>query len=288
MALFVRNCKLVLLLRKEFSEGEENIFRPAEWRWKLPQVCDNEWHHYAINVNFPKVELVVDGDKWSAEKDNPEIIDDWPLHPVAGITTRTSVGACWQGAEEDFKHELTGYLAGLSILRGSNENTEVLRCLHQCAESLQVPASSSLPAGMEMVTDKRGSRVIVDGPDSKDITKLMEQVAYLNTREFPAPGKRIVNLSTKLTCEDGHVMHLREQKSFVNVIEVPEPKIDIKGTADIKREYDDFKLGVRIFADVHILMTTGSAGNGKPTSTNPLIECHIIHPSFLSYCRRTG
>ncbi len=32
MALFVRNCKLVLLLRQEFKEGEENVFRPAEWR----------------------------------------------------------------------------------------------------------------------------------------------------------------------------------------------------------------------------------------------------------------
>ena len=38
MALFVRNCKLVLLLRREYQQGEENVFRPAEWRWKLPQV----------------------------------------------------------------------------------------------------------------------------------------------------------------------------------------------------------------------------------------------------------
>lgn len=37
-ALFVRNCRLILLLRRDFSEGDLNIFRPAEWRWKLPQV----------------------------------------------------------------------------------------------------------------------------------------------------------------------------------------------------------------------------------------------------------
>ena len=40
--------------------------RPAEWRWKLPQVCDNEWHHYAVSVNFPNAELTVDGDRFVA------------------------------------------------------------------------------------------------------------------------------------------------------------------------------------------------------------------------------
>ena len=73
------------------------IFRPAEWRWKLPQVCDDEWHHYAVNVNFPVVTLVVDGEEWTDKKDNPEIIDDWPLHPADDITTKVSIGACWQG-----------------------------------------------------------------------------------------------------------------------------------------------------------------------------------------------
>ena len=50
----------------------------------------------------------------------------------------------------------------------------------------------------------------------------------------------------------------------VNVIPVPEPVVHISGTSDISREYEDFKLGVRIFADVHIVMTTGSpTGNGN-------------------------
>jgi hypothetical protein len=48
-------------------------------------------------VNFPEVELIVDGDKWIDERDNPEIIDDWPLHPAADITTKITIGACWQG-----------------------------------------------------------------------------------------------------------------------------------------------------------------------------------------------
>ena len=64
-ALFVHNCRLVLLLRREpssapsdptvSSEGASDSFQPAEWRWKLPEVCDAKWHHYAVSVEFPDV-----------------------------------------------------------------------------------------------------------------------------------------------------------------------------------------------------------------------------------------
>ena len=89
-------------------------------------------------------------------------------------------------------------------------------------------------------------------------------MAYLNTREFPAPGKRTATLNTKVTCKSGQTLSLAEQRVDVNVIAVPEPTIQISGTSDISREYEDFKLGVRIFADVHIVMTTASdAAGGK-------------------------
>ena len=55
-AMFVHNCRLVMLLRQEPGRGIDlNTFKPAEWRWKLAQVCDGEWHHYAISVDFPQV-----------------------------------------------------------------------------------------------------------------------------------------------------------------------------------------------------------------------------------------
>ncbi len=208
MALFVRNCKLVLLLRQEYQDGQENVFRPAEWRWRLPQVCDDQWHHYAVSVDFPDVTLTVDGDRWVAEqeeeenraKENPEVIDDWPLHSMPELSTRVTVGACWQGAEDEYRHRLKGHLAGLSYVAGANENGEVLRCLQECAESLKVPAASEVAPGLEMVANGRGSRVVVDGQwDSngagvnevqRGMEDLVRQVAYLNTREFPAPGMK--------------------------------------------------------------------------------------------------
>ena len=45
---------------------------------------------------------------------------------------------CFSGSENRYRHEFNGYLAGLSYLANAVEHTEVLRCLHQCAESLQV------------------------------------------------------------------------------------------------------------------------------------------------------
>jgi len=55
-AMFVHNCRLVLLLRQEPGRGVNlDTFKPAEWRWKLSQVCDAQWHHYAVSVDFPQV-----------------------------------------------------------------------------------------------------------------------------------------------------------------------------------------------------------------------------------------
>lgn len=60
-AMFVHNCRLVFLLRKEASQVDSlDKFQPAEWRWSIPQVCDDKWHHYAMTVNYPQVRLSPD------------------------------------------------------------------------------------------------------------------------------------------------------------------------------------------------------------------------------------
>merc|ERR1712088_921521 len=223
-SLFVRNCKLVLLLRRDYEEEERNVFKPAEWRWTIPQVCDDAWHHYAVSVSPQGVQLTLDGELWQAEKENPEVIDDWPLHPAADIKTTLSVGACWHGAEHGMRHQLHGYLAGLSILPGKREHSEVLRCLVQCSESLQLPATNLLEPGMEMVTNSHGSQVTIDGEDVENMNQLVRQVAYLNTREFPAPGRRRLELETSIT----------------------------------SRTYQAFKRGVRVFSDLRIEVSKGS------------------------------
>ena len=120
--------------------------------------------------------------------------------------------------------------------------------------------------------------VTITGSSAESMTSLVREVAYLNTREFPAPGRRIARLETKLQCRDGKTIHLEGQRIDVDVIPVPEPNIEISGTEDISREYTDFKLGVRVFADVRIVMTTGSSsGGGEPVNgiENRLDQCLV-------------
>ncbi|CAH0549195.1 unnamed protein product [Brassicogethes aeneus] len=251
-ALFVRNCRLILLLRRDFSEGDLNIFRPAEWRWKIPQVCDDQWHHYAINVRFPDVELYIDGQIFRSEKKNPEVIDDWPLHPTKGINTTLTVGACWQGSDNKMRHHLKGYLAGLSVLVGENEKPEVLNCLHQCKESLQVPAMELLQPGMELLTNSDLTEVTVEGDNRTNLEVLVRKIGYANTREFPTPGRRNLRLTTTVTCDNGKTVKVPDAQTYVMVLKPQTPSINLNGTGNMARKYEDFRMGVRVLADVHI------------------------------------
>lgn len=102
---------------------------------------------------FPEVQLYIDGQPFKQDKINPEVIDDWPLHPAKGINTSLSIGACWQGSENKFKHHFRGYLAGLSLLIGKTEDPSVLACLHKCKESLEVPGMEVVQPGMQLMTN---------------------------------------------------------------------------------------------------------------------------------------
>lgn len=64
-------------------------------------------------MRFPNVELYVDGTLHHAEPKNPEVIDDWPLHPTKDITTTLTVGACWQG---EIKYFIADWIVSVLIL----------------------------------------------------------------------------------------------------------------------------------------------------------------------------
>ena len=258
-ALFIRNCRLILLLRRDFSEGDPNIFRPAEWRWKLAQVCDDKWHHFAIQVDFPKVTLFVDGEEWHTDEKNPEIIDDWPLHPAKGINTTLVVGACWQGSDNKTKHNFRGYLAGLSVLVGRNEKPEVLSCLRHCQEGIHVPPMDLLQPGTQLLTNSDMTEVRIDGDNRTNVETLLRRIGYSNTRRFPTPGRRNFRLDTVIKCEgsESRPLVIPSIQSYVTVLPPPRPGITVNGTGYVAREYADFRLGVRVFPDAKV--TAGSA-----------------------------
>jgi hypothetical protein len=48
-------------------------------------------------MKFPDGKLFVDGQEFVSDEKNPQVIDDWPLHPTQDIQTKLAVGGCWQG-----------------------------------------------------------------------------------------------------------------------------------------------------------------------------------------------
>ncbi|XP_013773618.1 calsyntenin-1-like [Limulus polyphemus] len=251
-SIFVRNCKLILLLRREFYQERPSVFRPAEWRWKIPEVCDNQWHHYGVSVKFPEVILFVDGDMFTASANNPEIIDDWPLHPMKDVRSVFVVGACWQGHENKTAFHFRGYLAGLSLLREQTENPEVLSCLYQCKESLEEPPVDLLEPGMELMTNSKKTQVTIEGNSQENLEKLVSNVMYLNTREFPTPGRRNLYIDTVVMCSSGKPQKVPEVRSYVMVLKPDLPVITINGTSNLAREYEAFKLGIELFNTVSL------------------------------------
>jgi hypothetical protein len=93
--VYVRNCKLEMLLRLEHDQTLTDDSAPAaEWRWMLPSVCDDHWHHYTIVYEHEQpVQLYVDGHEFTPTNTNPEVLYDKPLHAMKGVQVGTD-GLC--------------------------------------------------------------------------------------------------------------------------------------------------------------------------------------------------
>ncbi|CAH0731724.1 unnamed protein product, partial [Brenthis ino] len=269
-ALFVRNCRLILLLRRDFGEGDLNIFRPAEWRWKLPEVCDNEWHHYAVNVRFPNVELFVDGELWRApDAKAPEVIDDWPLHPAHGVNTTLVVGACWQGTEDDMKHHMHGWMAGLGVLPGGVQPAAALRCAARCRE------------GLSLAPDLYLKSVSVEGDGAAEVETLVRRVAYGDARAFPTPGRRNVHLATTITCDNGRIIQARPAESYVMVLAPQTPTILLNGSADAARDYAHFRAGLPVFPDLRVRVLARAGDAVREAESQKLDSCVVsVYPAL--------
>lgn len=182
-ALFVRNCKLILLMRRQLNESHLNDaknYLPTEWRWSFDtqtnrfdneknssnKICDNKWHLYTINVYYPTVELYVDGQQFEENYNNLVIVDDLPVstnkHSDSSVD-RTgssfnnknhdlietsddiilSVGACWDKHHQTWSGHFRGSLSGLSVLMDENDDTNTIECLGRCSEEILSTANSA-------------------------------------------------------------------------------------------------------------------------------------------------
>lgn len=236
MALFVRNCRLILLLRKNFNEGDLNIFSPAEWRWKIPQVCDNEWHHYVLNVDQnSKVELFVDGvlfeNSLEDRHNNPEVIDDWPLHAAHGVNTTLAVGACYQSSENRLKHGFNGDISEIKISLNAVLTNDDVKCGTNCAEHLLPPAESLLEPESQVQTNSQLNEIYIEGQSKSNVELLLQKIQYINTKENPTIGRRNIEVRSTMMCINQSAIRLPTVETYIMVNEPTSPMAAANSTA---------------------------------------------------------
>ncbi|CAG6006988.1 unnamed protein product [Menidia menidia] len=259
-SLYVHNCRLVFLLRRDFTQVD--TLRPAEFHWKLEQICDKEWHYYVINVEFPVVTLYVDGVTY----DPYLVTDDWPIHP-SQIDVQLTVGACWQGGEVSkprFTQYFRGSLSGLTIRPGKIESQKVISCLQacKCKEGLDINSLESLDKSIKFHFNPAQSILVMEGEDLDSMNAAMRKVSYINSRQFPTPGIRRLQISTTVQCfgEDTCIT-IPSIDAVVRVLQPIEPRITITGVERLSRPASDFESfrGIPLFQDLHIISTVTKA-----------------------------
>ncbi|NXM11719.1 CSTN2 protein, partial [Ploceus nigricollis] len=253
-ALYVHNCRLVFLLRKDFDQAD--TFRPAEFHWKLDQICDREWHYYVVNVEFPVVTLYMDGTTYE-----PYLVtNDWPIHP-SHIAMQLTVGACWQGGEVTkprFAQYFHGSLASLTIRPGKIESQKVISCLQACKEGLDINSLESLGQGIKYHFNPSQSVLVMEGDDIENINQALRKVSYINSRQFPTAGVRRLKVSSKVQCFGEDVcISIPDINAYVMVFQANEPKITITGMDHFARPAAQFESerGVILLPDIRIVST---------------------------------
>uniref|UniRef100_A0A8B9S5W0 Calsyntenin 1 n=1 Tax=Apteryx owenii TaxID=8824 RepID=A0A8B9S5W0_APTOW len=287
-ALYVHNCRLVFLFRQDPSEGK--TYKPAEFHWKLNQVCDKEWHHYVLNVEFPAVTLYVDGVSY----DPFPVTEDYPLHP-SKIETQLVVGACWQelvileklgGDFSGGSIFFRGNLAGLMIRSGKLENKKVIDCLYTCKEGLDLQIADGVGKGMKIHMNPSQSTLTLEGDDIDRVDKAMQHISYLNSRQFPTPGIRRLKITSVVKCfNEEACISIPSVEGYVMVLQPEEPKISLSGINHFARSASEFESseGVSLFPELRIISTITREvepegdGDEDPTVQESLVSEEIMH-----------
>ncbi|XP_004643569.1 calsyntenin-3 isoform X1 [Octodon degus] len=274
--------------------------RPVKFLWKLEQVCDEEWHHYALNLEFPTVTLYADGISF-----DPALIHDNGLIHPPRREPALMIGACWmeeknkekekggdnstdptQGDPLPIHHYFHGYLAGFSVRSGRLESREVIECLYACREGLDYRDFESLGKGMKVHVNPSQSLLTLEGDDVETFNHALQHVAYMNTLRFATPGVRPLRLTTAVKCfSEESCVSIPEVEGYVVVLQPDAPQILLSGTAHFVRPAVDFEgpEGVPLFPDLQITCSISHQVEAKKdeswqgTVTDTRMSDEIVH-----------
>ncbi|XP_075469171.1 calsyntenin-3 [Ascaphus truei] len=241
--------------------------RPVKFLWKLEQVCDVEWHHYALSLEFPTVSLYVDGVTY-----DPALIHDNGALPPPRRQARLMIGGCWAdekipGKVSDNVTErvpgsvprvgrfLRGYVSAFSLRPGPVDTREVIECLYSCKEGLQYTDFDSLGKGMKVHVNPAQSKLSLEGDDALSFSRALQHVEYLNSLQFPTPGVRPLKLQTSIRClSDEGCLSVPDLEGYLVVLQPDAPQVLLSGSPRTARPVSDFQgpQGVPIFPDLRI------------------------------------
>ncbi|KAJ8371063.1 hypothetical protein SKAU_G00110910 [Synaphobranchus kaupii] len=297
-SVYVHNCRLVFLLRQDPTESDS--YKPAEFHWKLDQVCDKEWHHYVLNVESPTVTMYVDGVTYE-----PFLVtEDYPLHG-SKIESQITIGACWQddsghdndnetvsetltGGSAHMTQFFRGNLAGLMIRSGKLESKEVIDCLYTCKEGLDVQLPEEVATAVKVQFSPNQSSLTLEGDDIESFDKVMQHISYLNSRQFPharnPPPPRHHHQSSASMRR--RASRCPDAEGYVMVLQPEEPKISLSGIDHFARGAPEFESaeGVtpvpRAAHRQHHHPRGGARGGGgrkTPTVQESVVSEEIMH-----------
>ncbi|XP_006862678.1 PREDICTED: calsyntenin-3 [Chrysochloris asiatica] len=295
-SLTVHGCRIAFLYWPLLESA-----RPVKFLWKLEQVCDDEWHHYALNLEFPTVTLYADGISF-----DPALIHDNGLIHPPRREPALMIGACWteeknkekekggdnsmdpttQGDPLPIHHYFHGYLAGFSVRSGRLESREVIECLYACREGLDYRDFESLGKGMKVHVNPSQSLLTLEGDDVETFNHALQHVAYMNTLRFATPGVRPLRLTTAVKCfSEESCVSIPEVEGYVVVLQPDAPQILLSGTAHFARPAADFEglEGVPLFPDLQVTCSISHQVEAKKdeswqgTVTDTRMSDEIVH-----------
>ncbi|CAD5210317.1 unnamed protein product [Bursaphelenchus okinawaensis] len=275
-AVYIRHCKLEMLLRREAEHASQN-FRAAEWRWALPEVCDDEWHSYAILFHdLDNVVLMVDGNKYENTERNPEILDDWPLHETKWLKTKMVVGACWHGRTEQMVQFFKGHLTSVYLLPGKVESEMAVQCLHQPKERLRFEAVDELVPGETAAFAEQQTRLTLTSNTLEDLSLLLQKVEYINS-DPTLPGKRRLTIKSSAKCTNGEKRDLGTFETSIQVKNEQAPILSISGQNLINTDRKSLKLGTVMVPDVQITVVKNNGDKDVDVTSQHKIDWCKVH-----------
>uniref|UniRef100_A0A665U876 Calsyntenin-1 n=1 Tax=Echeneis naucrates TaxID=173247 RepID=A0A665U876_ECHNA len=302
-SLYIHNCRLILLLRQDPSEAKN--YKPAEFHWKLDQVCDKEWHHYVLNVEFPTVSLFVDGTTFE-----PFLVtEDYPLHP-SKIETQLTIGACWQdnsghdndnetvsestsGGNARMAQFFRGNLAGLMIRSGKLENKKVIDCLYTCKEGLDVQLPEEVASAVKSqfsfpISLPKQDILIFYFTEAGNV----QNTTLISKRKNSVFIKKKKNLNLPPRCfNEESCVTVPDAEGYVMVLQPEEPKISLSGIDHFARSAAEFESqeGVTLFPELRIVSTitreveadaeseAAEGADDDPTVQETVVSEEIMH-----------